>query len=278
MASFYNEWFSWKSVVQTKKTSMLFGSILLMLVIISFSLLSWQFSRFSDQVKTLTAEGEVIVEVDASLGEEGIKGLEDSVKKFPMVEAVEYWAIDRIEAYVDRMILPGYRDFLKKTGSDFSVKPLLRIQIADLQERAELEKLLEEQFGHLITLGKSLLPEQRDSFASRFIDEIVQSIRIFRALIILQFLIIFGLAGYLLHDLIVERKRGFHFHIFPTHEPVFGFFPAFALFSGFFAVLIVMATGVASMVSGQVLWGQAVMLFVLVEAMATIMLFVRRFG
>lgn len=276
MASFHNEWFSWKSVVQAKKTSVLFGSVLLTLVIISFSLLSWQFQRFSEQVKTLTAEGDVIVEVDASLGEEGIKNLEDSVKKFPMVTGVEYWSADRTEAYIDRMILPGYRDFLKKTGAEFPVKPLLRIQIADLSARAELEKLLEEQFGNLITLGKNLLPEQERSFAALFIEEIIRSIRVFRALIMLQLVIILGVSGYLMHDLISERKRGFHFHIFPSQEPAFDFFPAFLISSGFFIALIVMATSIASLLSGQVLWGQGGVLFLFIEVMVMIVLFIGR--
>lgn len=272
MASFNSEWLSWKSVVQAKKTSVIFGSVLLTLAIISFSLLSWQFQRFREQVKTLTAEGEVIVELDASLGQEGIKDLEDSVREFPMVTGVEYWSADRTESYIDRMILPGYRDFLKKTGANFSIKPLLRIQIGDLAARAQLEKLLEEQFGHLITLGKSLLPEQEGSFAALFIEEILRSIRIFRALIMLQLVIILGVSGYFMHDLISERKRSFHFHIFPSQEPAFGFFPALVLFSGVFIALIVMATGVASLLSGQVLWGQGGVLLLLVEIVMGIIL------
>jgi hypothetical protein len=264
---------SWKSVFQHKKTSVIFGSILIMLLISAFSLVSWQFSRFSEQVKTLTAEGEIIVEIDQNLGEEGIKDLEESVKKFPMVEGVEYWAQDRTETYIDRIILPGYRDFLLKTGAEVPVKPLLRIQISDLNQRAELEKLLDEQFGNLITLGKNVLPEKEGSFATRFIEEISKSIQLFRALIILQLVIVLGVGGYLLLDLIAERKRGFHFHVFPVQGPAFAFFPAFLLFSGFFLAIILVATGVASFILGHVLLGQAVVLFILFELLAVIFLF-----
>ena len=83
----------------------------------------------------MTSEAEIMVEIDQNLGEEGVKSIEEEIKKFPMVEGVEYWTGDRTEAYIDRMILPGYRDFLLKTGAVFPIKPLFRIQIADFSER-----------------------------------------------------------------------------------------------------------------------------------------------
>ena len=251
VTTFRSELISWREVLRLRTWTIVFFSILLVSMVALFLVVVSEYRLLAAQVSQLTTQVEVIAEVDQALPEDQIMAFQKQIEGLPMVSKVEYWPAERSAQYIDRTILSGYLDFLKKTQLSVPVNPLFRIQLRDLDQKPALEKILGEQFGDKLLLVDASVAADRQSFAGQFVQSVTDSVRTFRLFMILEFLMVLALSAYLTAFLLAERSRGFHLSQFLHLSPPYLFFPAFLVSNGLSLILTALGFLCSFLFSGQ---------------------------
>lgn len=251
---FSSEWRSWQAVFSLRKGTIGFFSILIVFLVTLFLVMVWEYQIFSAQISQLTNQVEVIAELDEDLSQEQIELLQSEIRSLSMVSQVDFWSAERSAQYIDRQILSGYSDFLQKTQSEVLLQPLIRIQLADIQQKQVLEDLLREKYPQQISLVHSLGTSEGDSFAQQFISQVDQSSRVFQVSIVLLLVLLVGLYGYVVSFILSERSKGFHLtqvlHLSPPYELV----PALVMSAGLALFVVLLGTVIGFLVIGDFLW------------------------
>jgi len=257
---FHSELVSWREVFRLRKWTTAFFSVLLVLMVALFLVVVAEYQLLAAQVSQLTTQVEVIAEVDQALPEDQVKAFQAQIEALPMVSKVEYWPAERSAQYIDRTILSGYLDFLKKTQLAVPVNPLFRIQLSDLDQKPALEKILGERFGDKLILIDASVSADRQSFAGQFVLSVTNSVRTFQLFMILEFLMVLALSGYLTSFLLAERSRGFHLSQLLHLSPPYLFSPALLVSSSLSFFLVLLGFLCSFLFLGQFLPGLAIAL------------------
>lgn len=260
-SGFQSEMKSWKEVLRLRKATVFFFVLVLSLVMGLFFLLVQQYQTFATQISRLTGELELVVEIDPTLSSEQLQSMQEEIRQLPAVKQVDYWSQERAAEYIDQQMLPGYLDFLNKTQLEIPVNPLLRIQLVELQQKAEVEKFITERYPQFIISTDSLLDRSGQTFAQQFIAQLQDLSTALRYLSVFVLVLLFALSGYFTTFVLAERSRGFHLTQFLHLSPPYEFFPAVVLLLVFSLTTLFLGLGWGYILGGQWLFVLALLLF-----------------
>lgn len=276
-SGFQSEMKSWKEVLRLRKATIFFFVVVLSLVTGLFFLLVQQYQTFATQISRLTGELELVVEIDPSLSSEQLQSMQEEIRQLPAVKQVEYWSQERAAEYIDQQMLPGYLDFLNKTQLEIPVNPLLRIQLSELQKKAEVEKFLAERYTQFIITTDSLLDRSGQTFAQQFIAQLQDLSFALRHLSVWVLVLLFALSGYFTAFVLAERSRGFHLSQFLHLSPPYEFFSALILVFIFSFATVFLGLLWGFILGGQWLFVLALQLFVALGILDILLVWAGRF-
>lgn len=259
-SSFQSELKSWKEVLKLRKGTLAIFSLAMVLMVTLFFVIVWEYRLLEAQVSQFTNQVELIVEVDTDLSEEHKSNIQSELAALPMVNKLEYWSAERSARYIDNQILSGYFGFLEKNKLDFPVNPLFRIQLSDLDEKEDLEKIVAEKYGNRLFIMDTTLQSAGLSFAREFVENLTWFTSLFRILIAFQYIAILILSGYMTAFILSERSKGFHLTQVLHISPPYTFWPAMAVMSVFSVALSGLAMLLSFLIIGQFLWFLALLL------------------
>jgi len=261
LTDFSTELSTWKDILRLRKGTIIFFSLVTILLVSLFLVMSWEYRLFETQVSQLTSQVEVIAELDEDLPEDQQDLIREEIAGWGMVTDVELWSAERSAQYIDQQILSGYVSFLKKNQLEIPVQPLLRIQLSELGEKKEVEEILKERFRNQILVIDSSEVYGDESFAGEFIGRLMKSTDVFQWVIILVLICLLAASGYLTSFMLSERSRGFHLKQLLHISAPYDFWPAFLVSGSLSLGLCLLGMVLASFFLGHVLLLSTLLLF-----------------
>lgn len=261
--TFSSDWRAWCAVLGRQKKSIALLFVMMTLLVVIFVQVFWAYQSYLNQLAKLTAQVEMIVEVDRSLDEAQRVKLEKSVLQLDQVAEVEYWSQDRTLEYLDREIVPGYLELYKENRLAAPINALFRLRLHDLQDRPVVEEILSQRYsGQLFVVSSPLLFEQ-GSIAFHFLSSLQSWDRLFLGFLVIQLAFFLLFSGYITSHLIRERMSEFHLTEFLGFEPPFPLSSGVLFVSSISLVSVLFGVVIGYIFVGEWLWMLGGFLFVL---------------
>ncbi|MDF2379342.1 MAG: permease-like cell division protein FtsX [Candidatus Gracilibacteria bacterium] len=261
--TFSSDWRAWCAVLTRKKKSIALLFVMMTLLVVIFVQVFWAYQSYLQQIAQLTAQIEIIVEVDKGMDDLQKNEIEQSLIALDQVSSVEYWSQERTLEYLDREIVPGYLDLYKENRLAAPINALFRLQLYDLQDRPVVEEILSQKYsGQLYAVPSPLVFEQ-GSIAFHFLSSLRSWEQLFLGFLVIQLAFFLLFSAYITSHLVRERISEFHLTEFLGFEPPFPFFSGVVFVSSLSLLSVLFGVVVGYIFIGEVLWMLAFLLFVL---------------
>ncbi len=208
--TFSSDWRAWCGVLGRQKKSVALLFVMMTLLVVIFVQVFWAYQSYLNQLAQLTAQVEMIVEIDKGIDEVQRGEIEKSLQQLDQVAGLEYWSRERTLEYLDREIVPGYLDLYKEDRLAAPINALFRLQLHDLQDRPILEEIIGQRYpGQLFAVSSPLVFEE-GSIAFHFLSSLRSWDQLFLGFLVIQLAFFLLFSGYITSHLVQERISEFH--------------------------------------------------------------------